>query len=262
MGESIIDGSWVLPVVLSVLGLLVGAYGTLIGVGGALLLVPAMIFLYPEADPLVITAVSLSIVLINALGAVVAYARQRRIDYRNGIIFAAATIPGVILGVWTLQFISRPAFSLILGLVMITIAAFLLFRQEPANARTITSNGYDCNRPLGSGLSLGAGYLAGLLGIGGGIIHVPVLVYILHFPAHVATATSSFILLFTATAGVLLHLAQGNYGANWDIILWLAAGVVVGSQLGALLSQRLHGSALIKLLALALVVTGIRLTIG
>ena len=261
MGESIIDGGWLLPFVLVALGLLVGAYGTLIGVGGALVLVPILLFLYPDAGPLAITAVSLVIVLVNALGGTAAYARQKRIDYRNGLLFAAGTIPGVILGIATLGLISRPTFSLIFGLVMVAIAAVLSFRAEPANAIRAADGSYSCNRPLGFGLSAMAGYLAGLLGIGGGIIHVPVMVYIMCFPTHVATATSVFILVFTAAAGSLFHLGQGSFGSDWAIIVWLAAGVVIGSQVGARLSRKLRGTALIRLLALALVVTGIRLVL-
>lgn len=261
MGEPLISGGWLLPAVLVLMGLLVGVYGTLIGVGGALLLVPAMIFLYPDAEPLAITAISLFIVLINACGAVFAYSRQERIDYRNGLLFAAATIPGVILGVWTLQFVPRDVFSVLFGVMMTAIAAVLLLRQAPAPQQAVNGR-FDYNRPQGVGLSMGAGYLAGLLGMGGGIIHVPVMTYILRFPTHIATATSSFILMFTAAAGVAMHLGQGNYGAEWDIILWLGAGVVGGSQAGALLSRRLHGRMLIRLLSLALVITGIRLITG
>ena len=104
--------------------------------------------------------------------------------------------------------------------------------------------------------------MAGLLGIGGGIIHVPVMVYIMCFPTHVATATSHFILIFTGATGTLTHLGQGSFGSDWAIVLWLAIGVVIGSQLGARLSKRLHGRVLIRLLAVALAITGLRLIIG
>jgi uncharacterized protein len=262
MGESIISGGWLLPAVLAVLGLLVGAYGTLIGVGGALVLVPSLLLLYPDAAPQAITAISLVIVLINSLGGTLAYARQKRIDYRNGIIFALGTVPGVLLGIWTLQYVSRSLFSLIFGVVMVLISALLIIRAEPANTAKSINGSYSCNRPLGFGLAVVAGYLAGLLGIGGGIIHVPVMVYIMCFPTHVATATSHFILVFTGATGTLTHLGQGSFGADWSIVIWLAVGVVVGSQLGARLSKRIHGNVLIRLLAVALAITGLRLMLG
>ena len=262
MGESILSAGLLLSLALIGLGLLVGAYGSLIGVGGALVLVPLLLLLYPDATPQAITAVSLAIVLVNAIGAAIAYARQKRIDYRNGLIFAAGTVPGVLLGVWTLQFVSRPLFSLIFGLVMVAISTFLIFRAEPKRLAEAVNGSYRCNRPLGFALSVGAGYLAGLLGIGGGIVHVPVMVYIMCFPTHVATATSSFILVFTGATGVMTHLGQGTYGSDWIIVLLLALGVVVGSQLGARLSRRVHGKVLIRLLAIALAITGLRLVLG
>ncbi len=262
MGESILSIGWLLSVVLIGLGLLVGAYGTLIGVGGALVLVPLMLLLYPDATPQAITAISLVIVLVNSIGGTIAYARQKRIDYRNGLIFSLGTIPGVLLGIWTLQFLSRDLFSLIFGIVMVVISSFLVFRGEPTRVATSVDGSYRCNRPLGFVLSLGAGYLAGLLGIGGGIIHVPVMVYIMCFPTHVATATSHFILIFTGATGTLTHLGQGSFGSDWAIVLWLAIGVVIGSQLGARLSKRLHGRVLIRLLAVALAITGLRLVLG
>lgn len=262
MGESIINGSWVLPGLLVLLGLLVGTYGTLIGVGGALVLVPLLLVLYPQATPQAITGISLVIVLINSIGGTIAYARQKRIDYRNGIVFALGTVPGVLLGIWTLQYVSRSLFALIFGLVMIAISGFLIFRAEPSRVASSVNGSYRCNRPLGFSLSVFAGFLAGLLGIGGGIIHVPVMVYIMCFPTHVATATSHFILVFTGATGTLTHLGQGTFGSDWLIILWLAIGVVVGSQLGARLSKRVHGKVLIRLLAIALAITGVRLVLG
>ncbi|APV44876.1 hypothetical protein Dform_01555 [Dehalogenimonas formicexedens] len=262
MGESLINSGWILPVLLVMVGLLVGTYGTLIGVGGALVLVPLLLVLYPQATPQAITAVSLLIVLVNSIGGSIAYARQKRIDYRTGIIFALGTVPGVLLGIWTLNYVSRNLFALIFGLVMIVISAFLVVRSEPSRTAGLVNGNYDCNRPLGFTLSLGAGYLAGLLGIGGGIIHVPVMVYIMCFPTHIATATSHFILIFTGATGTLTHLSQGSFGSNWLVIVWLAVGVVAGSQLGARLSKRIHGKVIIRLLAVALAITGLRLVLG
>lgn len=261
MGAAIIDGSWVLPLVLVGLGVLTGTYGTLIGVGGALVLVPALFWLYPDAVPQVITAISLLIVLVNALGGTYAYARQRRIDYTTGTLFAAATIPGVILGVLTLQFIPRATFALIFALMLVAVGMFIFLRSGRQSPFVIPEETRQ-HRVEGFVLSIGVGYLAGLLGIGGGILHVPILVFIMGFAAHKATATSIFILSFTALAGSLTHLIQGSYGHDWSIVLWLALGVMAGSQLGARLSKRLHGRVLVRLLAIALVVTGLRLAMG
>jgi len=71
----------------------VGTYGTIIGGGGGFILVPLLVFLFPDDGPSMITAASLAVVCVNAASGTIAYAVQRRISYRAGILFAAATIP-------------------------------------------------------------------------------------------------------------------------------------------------------------------------
>ena len=65
---------------------------------------------------------------------------------------------------------------------------------------------YNFNPLVGIGISLAVGYLSSFLGIGGGIIHVPALVYLLDFPVHIATATSHFVLAIMALTGTLVHI--------------------------------------------------------
>jgi len=80
---------WLFP-----LGLAIGAFGTLIGAGGGFILVPILLIVYPNENTELITSISLAVVFFNALSGSVAYARMKRIDYKSGIIFAVATIPG------------------------------------------------------------------------------------------------------------------------------------------------------------------------
>jgi hypothetical protein len=273
---TILDSSLVLspwtPVVLVLTGFLVSAYGAMAGVGGAVLLLPLLLLLFPDARLEVITGISLAVVVISALSGALAYAQQRRIDYRSGILFAAATIPATVLGVLVLQYVSVALFSVIFALLLLGLAAFILVRPAdevrvrkesgPACQLVDTSGQtftYAFNRWLGAGLSVVIGFMAGLLGIGGGVIHVPVMVYVLCFPVHIATATSYFVLVFTALTGVVTHLVIGSYSSDWPIIFWLALGVLPGSQIGARLARRLRGKLVIKTLALALVVLGIRM---
>lgn len=262
------------PPLLIGLGFLIGAYGTLVGVGGGVVLIPALMLLYPDASPDTLTGISLAFVFANALSGTSAYSRQRRIDYRSGILFALATVPGTILGVWSTSFISRGSFSLIFGALLIVLSVFLELRPQgkvlsshtPAhgtNRTLVDTRGevfvYCFNLPLGIALSLAVGFLAGLLGIGGGIIHVPILIYLLHFPAHIATATSHFILVFTALTGSLTHAVSGTYADSWQPLLWLAIGVVPGAPIGAWFSQKVRGVLIVRLLALALTIMGVRL---
>jgi hypothetical protein len=105
------------------------------------------------------------------------------------------------------------------------------------------------------------GYFSSLLGIGGGIIHVPVLAQLLSFPVHVATATSHFTLAIMALAGMLVHIATGTFHHGVRRTIFLTVGVLAGAQLGAWLSNRIHSDWIIRGLAIALGFVGIHILI-
>ena len=208
------------------LGVVVGAYGTLIGAGGGFVLMPILLMLHPEANPDQLTAISLAVVFFNALSGSQSYAFMKRIDYKSGLIFAAATIPGAILGALNTSAVPRHLFNGIFAALLIGAAIFLSWRPKvaprsethvhsPHAWRIVeTADGerhyYNFNPLVGIGISLAVGYLSSFLGIGGGIIHVPALVYFLDFPVHIATATSHFVLAIMALTGTLVHIWDGS----------------------------------------------------
>ena len=120
---------------------------------------------------------------------------------------------------------------------------------------------FSYNPAVGIGLSLVVGFVSSLLGIGGGIIHVPALVYLLGFPPHIATATSHFILVFMALAGTTVHVATGALTGTALPTALLSAGVLAGAQVGARLSRRVHGVWIIRSLALAVAFVGVRILV-
>lgn len=260
------------------IGFAVGTLGTLIGAGGGFILVPILIFTHPALKPAVITAVSMAIVACNALSGTVAYARAKRIDYKAGIQFAFFTIPGSILGVIITRYISATLFTIIFGSLLIILALYLFFKKDETGAATpvisqpahtgahITdATGqtyyYVYNKYLGWFISLIVGFISPVLGIGGGIIHVPALVNWLKFPVHVATATSHFILAIMSVTSVIVHITEGNYNDPYivKLVIYLAVGVIIGAQLGAYLSHKIKGHAIIKALAVSLALVGVRI---
>lgn len=267
-----LDKLWLIPV-----GFIVGTYGTLIGAGGGFVLVPMLLLLYPQEPPEVITSISLAVVFFNALSGSIAYMRLKRVDYRSGILFASATIPGAILGAITTSFIPRSMFDVFLGVLMIGASIFLIFhthkepgakgRRKPGCViRNLveadgTSHTFSYSPTAGIGLSLIVGYISSLLGIGGGIIHVPALVHLLSFPVHIATATSHFILATMALTGTGVHIFAGAFHHGIRRTIALAIGVLIGAQLGAVLSNHIGGVWIIRGLAIALGFVGIRILI-
>lgn len=260
------------------LGLVLGTLGTLIGAGGGFILVPVLLILYPDESPETVTSISLAVVFINALSGSAAYARLGRIDYKSGCWLALATVPGAIAGALTTDYIPRRAFNGIFGFIMIVAAVYLISRRgenrKPAGARSkhhttrtvIDRDGvnhtFSYDLRLGMVLSVFVGYASSLLGIGGGIIHVPVLVRLLDFPVHIATATSHFVLAIMAFSGTIVHIANGAFSPSsaYKTVL-LGIGVLFGAQAGAWLSCRVHGVWIIRCLAVALGLVGIRIII-
>jgi uncharacterized membrane protein YfcA len=179
------------PIDLIAIGFIVGAIGTLIGAGGGFLLVPILLLLDPHMTPDVVTGISLAVIFFNAASGSVAYARMGRIVYKAGIIFALAALPGAIIGVYTTSHIPRTVFNGIFGCLMIAASVYLMTTSETKTEEKQLEN---YNLGLGAGISVVIGFLSSVLGIGGGIIHVPALTRILNFPVHIATATSHFVL--------------------------------------------------------------------
>lgn len=257
------------------IGFLTGTFGTLIGAGGGFILVPVLLLLYPSLQPDVITSISLGVVFLNAASGSVAYARLKRIDYKSAVIFALATLPGSVIGALVTSYLPRHIFNVILGILLIVIATFLFLRpnqgayahnnsQAHLVKRSITDvyakkYVYSFNQLTGIVISFFVGFLSSLLGIGGGIIHVPALASLLNFPVHIATATSHFILAVMALAGTIVHMIQGTFWHEWTKAVFIGIGVIGGAQLGARLSEKIKPTGIIRALAVALLLVGMRL---
>jgi hypothetical protein len=257
------------------LGFGVGVFGTLVGAGGGFILTPVLLLLYPHDSPQTITAISIGVVFFNATSGSIAYARQGRIDYRSGLAFTAAALPGSVAGAIAIGYVPRRAFDALTAALLLGLAGWLLLgdpggrgEHRGGSLRTIVDRSglattYQVPVLRGAISSIGVGFISSFLGIGGGVVHVPLLVRALGFPMHIATATSHFILAFMSGTGLVTHVAQGSYRVGYGLrrTLALSAGVIGGAQLGARASVRARGPLLQKALAAALIVTGIRLAL-
>lgn len=245
------------------LGLLVGAYGTLVGAGGGSVLVPVLLLLLPDKSPASITAISLAVVFFNAYSGTIAYVRMGRIDYRAGVLFTVAGVPGAVLGTLLVHEVPRWLFDPVFGILLLAIGTLLVanplgargeIEHDPAPAEA------EGRMLLGSVGSAYIGVLSSLLGIGGGIIHVPFLIRTLRMSPHTATATSHFVLTFVALTATVTHIVLREFDDDAiSYTMYLAVGVMMGAPVGAALSSRLQGSLIVRLLALALCLVGMRL---
>lgn len=235
------------------LGVVAGAYGTLIGVGGGVLVVPVL--LLAHVAPKDAAGTSMAVVLANSVSGSISFLRRGRVDVRSGLVFALAGLPGALLGALADQFVPRRVFGFLFGVLLAFVGARLFINPGNAASRdaTVADEGNTAGfRTLPAAvIGLGAGFLASVFGIGGGIIFVPTMVYLFGFPAYVATATSTFIIALTALFGTASH-------AYYHDVLWLPAvaialGAIAGAQIGVQLAQRVRVPHLLRLFSLAVI---------
>jgi hypothetical protein len=252
-------------------GVLIGAIGTLIGAGGGFIHVPVLIIFY-GFSPQHAIGTSMAVVMLNAISGTFAYIAQKRIDYEIGLKYAVAASPGVFIGAMLSRFFSVGSFSFIFSLLLIILSYYLFSEKEFLIVRTKVAQApetrhlkdatgeefsYAPDMSVGFFASILIGIFSGLFGIGGGIIHVPLMYSALGIPVHIATATSHFILAITSVIGCFLFIGLGY--ADLDYAVLLGIGTIIGASVGARLSLKTHPSIIKKIIALCLVLLAVRL---
>jgi uncharacterized membrane protein YfcA len=253
-------------------GVGIGILGTLIGAGGGFLIVPLLVLLEPSWTTDQVTAFSLAVVTANATTGALSYWWQGRVDPFTFPLYTLAAVPGSLLGAFATAFVPRHLFDPIFGGVLVLIGLWLFARPGSSDAgghtgsfeRTLTDRGgrsyaWSFNPAIGFAGSVLVGFFSSVLGIGGGIVHVPLLATVLGFPAHIATATSHAVLAVTAAIATIVHVAHGDFRATWRLVLAAAAGAIAGAPIGARLSAFVPGKLILRTLACGLGFVGVRL---
>ena len=234
-------------------GALAGAYGTLVGVGGGLFIVPLLVL--DHFAPKEAAGTSMVVVFANAVSGSIAFLRRGVVDVRTAITFGVLGLPGVAIGAYADQLIPRATLGLLFGIFLMLMAVRLLWNpgaaadnhaavQAPSRAR----------RWLSWSLAFCAGFVASMFGIGGGIIYVPTMAYVLRFPVHIATASSTLAIALTALFGIASH---GYYhDIHYGPALALASGAIGGAQIGAAFAPRVRSAPLLRLFAAAVLLSG------
>lgn len=246
------------------LGFGLGFLGTLIGAGGGFVLVPVLLVMYPETPTYHLTAISILVVAANGISGSAAYLLQGRVHLKSALIFTVCSLVGVPFGVRMAEVASKNDFQVIFGLVILGIAAIIFWRTTKAKS-TVSFDDEDDFKPglksylIGSFMSVVIGFFSTFLGIGGGVIHVPLLAEALGYPVHLAAGTSSMILALTSVFAVIEHARLGHYQLMEPFVLFLVVGALIGAQFGASFSRHVSSLVILRLLASVLVLLGLRL---
>lgn len=254
-----------LPLFLTGIG--VGAFGALVGIGGGLIMVPLfMLAMMPPHGSTFQTVqqvigTSLFGVLLNSLSGTYAYLRQKRVMFRAAIPFAVATIPGAILGSWVSDWFTGPSFSITFGASLAFLGCFMYWKSRSKKA-TASADAFDVehaqfNMALGISISVFVGFVSSVLGIGGGVIHVPLMIFALGFPPQIAVATSTCVLMVSSAVGTVSHAMLDHI--VWAPALGVGLGAIVGAQIGAKIAKKSRPRVIVVLLSIVMVALGAQL---
>ena len=235
-------------------GLVAGAVGGLMGVGGGILLVPALVHALGKGQHEA-QGTSLAFVTATALVAALLYFHHGNVDVALAGYLAVGAVPGVLLGAALARKMTARRLRQALGILMLLTAVRILV-AAPSHAGTPHPWPASWNVVLGCVV----GALAGLLGVGGGTILVPILVLGQRYPQHVAQGVSLLMILPTGVVGALSHARHGH--VLRPILPALMAGGALGALLGAFLANRIEATALSRLFALFLLLVGGQMIFG
>ena len=279
---------------LIIVGFFIGILAVMVGIGGGIITVPVLIFVFGLTNPQSSAISTLVIVATSSIGSFTYWA-QKRIDFRTGSYFAMISVPSAFLGGFLADTLDPDLLTLIFGLTMLLVAIRMLLSlnqsqisqpeqsisNNPTNPdhvvrKTISAYGtlpqsseerliidnegtefhYQAQfRRILIGAVIG-GLFGGMLGVGGGIIFVPVLTSIGGLPIHIAVATSTFVIIFTSSAASLARILGSN--VLYEYVIVLGIGTVFGARLGALKVRRISSEKIMTLFYIIVLVAGVR----
>lgn len=255
-------------------GVATGTIGGLLGIGGGVFLIPFLVLVFGIPMHQAIATSIVAVIATSSAGAAMNVERHL-VNVRLGMVLEIATVLGAIFGGLTANLLSGDTLTKIFATLLLLVAGMMAYRMkrspeeseqsgngvlqadfvDAASGKTVT---YGVKRiPLVMFVSLIAGNVSGLLGVGGGIFKVPAMNMISGIPIKAATATSNFMIGVTAAASAFIYFSHGHL--NPLIASAAALGVLTGSYVGISLGRRIHSTLLTWIFIVVLGVVAIRM---
>ena len=259
--------AWLLEAIILVIAAVgVGTLSSMLGIGGGVINTPMLIIAF-GISALLAPASALIAALFVAVASTITYHRQnpRPIVNKAGFFLAITTIPGSWVGVWLRSLITDDyLLRIIFGILLFPIAIKMLFAKKKGKGDFASEIGsFDISQVPRQRLifaligGFGGGTVSGLLGLGGGVVVVPVLTVLIGLPIHAAVATSMFTMIFTTTSGTIMNyfvlLATGEVERIMLYGVILGVGMIVGAQIGPRIACRINAVQLKQIFGLVLV---------
>ncbi|MFZ5752203.1 MAG: sulfite exporter TauE/SafE family protein [Pseudomonadota bacterium] len=257
------------------LGGIVGFLSGMFGVGGGFLITPLLFFV--GVPPTVAVATGANQVVASSVSGVLAHFKRRTVDLRMGMVLLVSGLAGSWAGIWVFNLLERIGqidlvvqltYVLFLGLIgllmlqeglralrrasrepgKITRHQHLWVHRWPLKMKFRTSGLYISAIPVAA-VGFFVGVLAAIMGVGGGFVMVPAMIYLLGMPTKVVIGTSLFQIIFVTAFTTFMH-AWTNQSVDLLLAVILIVGGVIGAQLGAQVGARLKAEQMRILLAL------------
>jgi uncharacterized membrane protein YfcA len=241
------ENLWLIP-----LGFVAGVIGSIIGLGGGIVIVPVLTILgIPHT---MASSSSLFAAFSNSVASTASYAKQKRIDYKNGLRLGLFSIPGTILGAILSGQATPDAFKVLFGIVLVVSCYYLFVKRNLESRQSVISTKM---LVISSGISFFAGILSSFFGIGGGVVFVPLMIVGLGLAVKNATATSQLILMFSSASGMITHALLGH--AQFEYAALLSVGAFAGGLVGARLSLEIKENKIRLLIVVAILAAATKL---
>ncbi len=246
---------------LSVIGLIGGFMAGLLGIGGGIIIIPLLLYVVPGLLPSghtpmtvnLATGISMVQAFFATLSGLVVHRRSRTVDVRLGLILGSTGVVGALVGaVGSAYLDGSTLLSVYLFLLLISLL-LLFFAPRAEKTRRDTASLW-----LALPIGLGVGILAGLLGVGGAFVMIPLMITVLRIPTRVAVGTSLIVVLMTTFAGATGKIATGQF--DLQIAVSVILGSIVGAQIGARVNSRV--SPRMIRLSFTLLLVGIAIRTG
>lgn len=235
-------------------GFSAGIVGSLLGLGGGIIMVPALTLIFGLPITEAVGTSLLGVVAVST-GAAIDFLKSGRADLRLGLTLETITAAGALTGGLISGIISQRIVYILFSIVLVYGAVNMARpRKESNNDEEAV---YPRNKGLGMGISYFAGNISALLGVGGGVIKVPVLNLVMGVPIKIATATSSYMVGVTAASGAIIYLSRGDVDFNKAAAIII--GIFAGSRLGASISYRINALALRLLFVAVMIFTAYKM---
>ena len=227
---------------------------SMLGQGGGALYTPLQVWLGVDFHQAATT--SLFLIMATSASASLVFYKAGKIDWPLALVLESVTAAGGLAGGLGSDWFSGKALSAVFAAVVVLAAVFMIRPARPPRSgagrpagffawkRERGGQTYSVNLALALPISFAAGIVSGLVGIGGGLIKVPMMVLALGMPMDIAVGSSAMMVGLTAAGGFSGHLLSGHW--DWRTSLILAAAVIAGSQIGSRLTLRLDKARLRK----------------